>query len=61
MTKFHASEVSLPITQYLYKLLIAFSVVVAYNNGSAQLFLLLLFTLLNIIYFAIVKPYIHIH
>lgn len=40
--------------------MIAFVLVVAFDNGAAQLFLMLLLTLLNIIYYAAVKPYIHI-
>lgn len=50
----------MPVTQYFYKFMIAFVIVVGYQNAAAQLFLMLLLTLLNIIYFAAIKPYIHI-
>lgn len=50
----------LPLTQYFYKFLIALFLAVAFSNGTAQLFMILLLNLLNIVYFAIVKPYIQI-
>lgn len=41
--------------------MIAFLVVVSYENGAAQLILILLLNLINIIYFTKIKPYAHIH
>lgn len=41
--------------------MLAFFLVVAYDNGAAQLFLVLLLNLINFIYFAKVMPYAHIH
>lgn len=41
--------------------MMAFLLVVSFDNGSAQLFLILLLNLVNIIYYAKVQPYAHIH
>ena len=51
----------MPFIQYLYKLLISIFIVVSFDKGVVQLFLILLLNLLNIIYFAVIKPYYHKH
>lgn len=51
----------MPLIQYLYKLLIAFLLVVSFGNGAAQLFLLIAVTIGNVIYYFVVKPYVHYH
>jgi hypothetical protein len=35
--------------------------VITFEKGAAQLFLVMLLTLLNMIYFAVIKPYYHVH
>ena len=60
-TRFSALEVSMPLTQYCYKLLIAIFLVASFDKGAAQLFLVLLITVINMVYFAVIKPYYHAH
>ena len=49
------------LIQYIYKFLIAVFLVAASDKGAAQLFLILLLNLLNLIYFGKIKPYFHVH
>ena len=50
----------MPLIQYFFKFLIVFMLVVAFDNPAAQLVLLMLVAILNIVYFAVFRPYIHI-
>ena len=49
----------MPLFQYLYKFLIAFFLLVCFETATAQLFLILLLTVINLIYFAAIRPYIY--
>lgn len=51
----------MPLIQYIYKFLVVIFLVVAFDKGAAQLFLLLLVNIINFVYFIVVKPYYHIH
>lgn len=49
----------MPLIQYLYKLLICVFLVIGFENGTSQLFLILVIAIANLIYFIVAMPYIH--